>query len=139
MAIGIARWMGLKVDKNFEAPYQSTNITVFWRKWHISLSNWLRDYLYIPLGGNRKGKVRPYINLLLTMILCGFWHGASWNFLLWGFIHGAALAVHKFFSGKTRAEESNTEKGFGKIVWDVSTFYFFCLSMDVVYVFFFLI
>ena len=126
MAIGIARWMGLKIDKNFEAPYQSTNITVFWRKWHISLSNWLRDYLYIPLGGNRKGKVRTYINLLLTMILGGFWHGASWNFLLWGFMHGAALAVHKFFSGNKRAEEPTT--GFNKIIGAVVTFHFVCFT-----------
>ncbi|HSZ24914.1 MAG TPA: MBOAT family O-acyltransferase [Cytophagaceae bacterium] len=126
MAIGIARWMGLTIDKNFEAPYQSSNITIFWRKWHISLSNWLRDYLYIPLGGNRKGKVRTYLNLLFTMILGGLWHGASWNFVLWGFMHGVALAVHKFFTGKNRADESLSGSGVKKFFGIVLTFHFVC-------------
>jgi D-alanyl-lipoteichoic acid acyltransferase DltB (MBOAT superfamily) len=95
MALGIARWTGFKIPPNFDSPYQSSNITEFWRRWHISLSSWLRDYLYIPLGGNRKGKVRQYINLGLTMLIGGFWHGASWNFIFWGAMHGSALAVDK--------------------------------------------
>ncbi|MCF6402370.1 MBOAT family protein [Chitinophaga filiformis] len=95
MALGIARWTGFKIPPNFDSPYQSSSITEFWRRWHISLSSWLRDYLYIPLGGNRKGKVRQYINLGLTMLIGGFWHGASWNFIFWGAMHGSALAVDK--------------------------------------------
>ena len=95
MALGIARWTGFKIPPNFDSPYQSSSITEFWRRWHISLSSWLRDYLYIPLGGNRKGKVRQFINLALTMLIGGFWHGASWNFIFWGAMHGSALAVDK--------------------------------------------
>jgi alginate O-acetyltransferase complex protein AlgI len=81
-------------------PYLSQNITEFWRRWHISLSTWLRDYLYISLGGNRKGWVRTYINLMITMILGGLWHGASWNFVIWGTLHGFALAFHKLWSAR---------------------------------------
>jgi alginate O-acetyltransferase complex protein AlgI len=95
MALGIARWTGFKIPPNFDSPYQSSSITEFWRRWHISLSSWLRDYLYIPLGGNRKGKVRQYVNLGLTMLIGGFWHGASWNFIFWGALHGTALALDK--------------------------------------------
>jgi alginate O-acetyltransferase complex protein AlgI len=96
MAIGIARWMGLKIDTNFLAPYQSKSITEFWRRWHISLSSWLRDYLYIPLGGNRKGLFRTYAHLIITMLLGGFWHGANWTFIIWGALHGGALALDKW-------------------------------------------
>ncbi len=97
MAIGLGRLMGFDFGINFLLPYQSKNITEFWRRWHISLSSWLRDYLYIPLGGNRKGKVRTYINLFITMFLGGLWHGASWKFVFWGAWHGLALAIHKYF------------------------------------------
>lgn len=97
MAIGIALLLGFRFNINFDSPYQSGNITEFWRRWHISLSSWLRDYLYIPLGGNRKGKVRTYVNLFLTMLLGGLWHGAALRFLLWGAIHGVALALHKLY------------------------------------------
>ncbi len=97
MAIGIALLLGFHFPKNFDAPYQSATITEFWRRWHISLSSWLRDYLYIPLGGNRKGRVRTYINLFLTMLLGGLWHGAAVRFVLWGALHGAALALHKLW------------------------------------------
>ncbi len=95
IAIGIALWMGLKIPDNFRAPYKADSITDFWRRWHISLSNWLRDYLYISLGGNRCSRLRMYLNQFLTMLLGGLWHGASWNFVVWGAIHGAALCVHK--------------------------------------------
>lgn len=95
MAIGIALLLGFHFNINFNSPYQSANITEFWRRWHISLSSWLKDYLYISLGGNRKGKVRTYINLILTMLLGGLWHGPAWRFVIWGGLHGAALAIHK--------------------------------------------
>ena len=97
MAIGIALLLGFRFPKNFDAPYKSATITEFWRRWHISLSTWLRDYLYISLGGNRKGRIRTYGNLLLTMLLGGLWHGAAVRFILWGGLHGAALALHKLW------------------------------------------
>ena len=92
MAIGIARGLGFDFEENFDHPYLSRSITEFWRRWHISLSSWLRDYLYIPLGGNRRGRRRTYINLMATMLLGGLWHGAAWTFVAWGLIHGLALA-----------------------------------------------
>ena len=98
MAIGLGRIMGFDLGINFNFPYKSFNITDFWRRWHISLSSWLRDYLYIPLGGNRKGKVRMYIHLFITMLLGGLWHGASWKFVFWGAMHGVGLAIHKALS-----------------------------------------
>jgi len=100
MAIGIALLLGFHFNINFDSPYQSKNITEFWRRWHISLSSWLRDYLYISLGGNRKGKARTYVNLMITMLLGGLWHGASWRFLIWGGLHGGALAFHKYITEK---------------------------------------
>lgn len=102
MAIGVARMMGFDFSVNFNFPYIARTATDFWRRWHISLSSWLRDYLYIPLGGNRKGPARMQVNLLITMILGGLWHGASWNFVIWGLIHGMALIVHKNFTTLTR-------------------------------------
>lgn len=95
MAIGLGLMLGFMFAKNFDSPYRSASITEFWRRWHLSLSTWLRDYLYIPLGGNRKGNLRTYINLALVMLLGGLWHGASWNFLIWGGIHGGWLAVER--------------------------------------------
>jgi len=95
MAIGLGKMMGWDLGINFNFPYKATNITDFWRRWHISLSSWLRDYLYIPLGGNKKGQVRTYINLFITMLLGGLWHGASWKFIFWGAWHGIGLAIHK--------------------------------------------
>ncbi|MEG1464581.1 MAG: MBOAT family O-acyltransferase [Mucinivorans sp.] len=95
MAIGIALLLGFHFLPNFNSPYKSATITEFWRRWHISLSSWLKDYIYVSLGGNRRGKVRQYLNLMLTMLIGGLWHGASLRFLLWGAMHGAALAVHK--------------------------------------------
>ena len=104
MAIGCARCLGYELNRNFNLPYLAANVSEFWKRWHISLSSWLMEYLYIPLGGNRKGKIRQYINLLITMILGGLWHGASWNFVLWGTMHGLMLCIHKIWTsinGKT--------------------------------------
>lgn len=95
MAIGLALIMGFHLGLNFDSPYQSRNLTEFWRRWHISLSSWLRDYVYIPLGGNRKGTLRTYVNNFLTMLIGGLWHGAAWKFVFWGAMHGFGLAVHK--------------------------------------------
>jgi len=95
MAIGLGLMMGFVFPKNFDSPYKSRSITEFWRRWHISLSTWLRDYLYIPLGGNRGSNSRTYVNLMLVMLLGGLWHGASWNFVIWGAIHGGMLALER--------------------------------------------
>jgi alginate O-acetyltransferase complex protein AlgI len=97
MAVGLSLMLGIWLPFNFNSPYKSCNIIDFWRRWHITLSRFLRDYLYIPLGGNRKGKYRKYINLLLTMALGGLWHGANWTFLLWGTIHGLLLTINHAF------------------------------------------
>ena len=99
MAVGLGLMMGFMFAKNFDSPYRADSITDFWRRWHISLSTWLRDYLYIPLGGSRLGVHRTYINLLIVMLLGGLWHGASWNFLLWGGYHGALLAAERATGG----------------------------------------
>lgn len=99
MAIGLALLLGFHFPINFDSPYQSLSVTEFWRRWHISLSTWLRDYLYIPLGGNRKGKLRTYVNLMLTMLLGGLWHGAALRFIIWGGLHGLALAVERAWKG----------------------------------------
>ena len=95
MAIGLGRMLGFRFPENFRSPYRATSITDFWRRWHISLSTWLRDYLYIPLGGNRKGKARTYANLAITMLLGGLWHGAQWQFVVWGGLHGLMLAAER--------------------------------------------
>ncbi len=101
MAIGLGLMMGFVFPKNFDSPYKSASITEFWRRWHLSLSSWLRDYLYIPLGGNRHGEARTYVNLMLVMLLGGLWHGASsWNFVIWGAIHGVMLSIERAAGGK---------------------------------------
>lgn len=99
IALGSAKIFGFDLRRNFDKPYFSGSLTDFWRRWNISLSSWLRDYLYIPLGGNRKGRVRTYINILVTMSLGGLWHGASWNFVLWGVYHGGLLILEKVIGG----------------------------------------
>jgi alginate O-acetyltransferase complex protein AlgI len=100
MAIGLGLMFGFRYLENFNFPYIATSITGFWRRWHISLSSWFRDYLYIPLGGNRAGKFRTYFNLFLVFVLCGFWHGASWTFMAWGVYHGAFLVVERLGLGR---------------------------------------
>lgn len=95
IAIGSAKCLGYDLKNNFNLPYVSKNITEFWRRWHISLSSWFKDYVYIPLGGNKKGKLRQYINLIIVMTLSGLWHGANWSFIIWGFINGIILCIEK--------------------------------------------
>lgn len=126
MAIGIALLLGFHFNINFDSPYKSASITEFWRRWHISLSSWLRDYLYISLGGNRKGKIRQYANLIITMFLGGLWHGASWNFVLWGMMHGVALAAHKFWmtlTGRKRGRRAMASTASSE-----------CLSLSILFV-----
>jgi alginate O-acetyltransferase complex protein AlgI len=101
MAIGLALMLGFVFAKNFDSPYRAQSITEFWRRWHLSLSTWLRDYLYLPLGGNRKGPSRTYVNLMLVMVLGGLWHGASWTFVVWGALHGTMLALERLLGKRT--------------------------------------
>lgn len=126
MAIGLALLLGFRFPMNFNSPYKSDSVTEFWHRWHISLSTWLRDYLYISLGGNRKGKIRTYINLILTMLLGGLWHGASWNFVVWGGLHGVALAVHKFIRSILGREKNYQSSGIKKFFAVIITFHFVC-------------
>ena len=104
MALGLGRMFGLEFLENFNYPYISASVTEFWRRWHISLSTWFREYVYIPLGGNRKGKPRQIVNLLIVWSLTGFWHGASWNFMLWGLYYALLLIAEKLFVGKLLAQ-----------------------------------
>lgn len=135
MAVGIARVIGFDLPENFNMPYASTSITEFWRRWHITLSQWLRDYLYIPLGGSRRGPLRTYVNLMLTMLLGGLWHGASWTFVIWGALHGVGLAVHKLWiSMGSDSIESNNQwsltplKSLKAVAGWAATYAFVCLG-----------
>lgn len=107
--------LGYRLCPNFNAPYLALDITDFWRRWHISLSSWLKDYLYISLGGNRGGKIFTYRNLMLTMVLGGLWHGASWNFVLWGLMHGLALVAHKLW--KKRGMDLGSHPVLRPVAW----------------------
>lgn len=111
IAIGVALLFGFRIPVNFNAPYKAVSLTDFWRRWHISLSSWLRDYLYIPLGGNRKGSVRSWINIMITMLLGGLWHGASIRFLIWGGLHGAGLVLEKIFFRIVPSLRTSRRKG----------------------------
>lgn len=130
MAIGIALLLGFQFPKNFDSPYKSKSITEFWRRWHISLSSWLKDYLYISLGGNRHGKFRQYLNLLITMLLGGLWHGASLNFVVWGGFHGLMLVFDKLFNA--RFLQRQKEEGFrfkkSYILRTIITFHLVCFG-----------
>ena len=153
IAIGSALLLGVRFPLNFDSPYKGHNLQDFWRRWHISLSTWLRDYLYIPLGGNRGSELKTYRNLMLTMVLGGLWHGASWNFVFWGFLHGLGLAVTRWYQrskaarlarkGPSLAPESayrvaaggppppkvSTEPTFGARAFGVFlTFHYVCLA-----------
>ena len=133
IAIGSAMLFGYKLPVNFNMPYAARNIKEFWSRWHISLSTWLRDYLYISLGGNRKGMLKMYRNLLVTMLLGGLWHGAGWNFIIWGALHGMALMIHRTFflmrSSKKKKPRKPKGQFFAIIVTlcsTVFTFHFVC-------------
>jgi alginate O-acetyltransferase complex protein AlgI len=125
VAIGSAKLFGYELPANFDAPYTSKDLQEFWRRWHISLSSWLRDYLYVPLGGNRGGASMMYRNLLITMVLGGLWHGASWNFVIWGALHGGALAAHRAWHRTRPAAEPSQV---GRALGIIATFHFVCFA-----------
>jgi D-alanyl-lipoteichoic acid acyltransferase DltB (MBOAT superfamily) len=130
IAIGSALLLGYTFPPNFDAPYRSLDLQEFWRRWHISLSSWLRDYLYIPLGGNRKGNWKTYRNLLLTMLLGGLWHGAAWTFVIWGALHGGALGVQRGWQRRRQAlGKGPLLRGrAGALIAGVLTFHYVCLA-----------
>lgn len=129
IAIGCALLLGIRFPRNFNAPYQAQNIQDFWRRWHISLSTWLRDYLYVPLGGSRRGRIRTYFNLLVVMLLGGLWHGANWTYVVWGGLHGVALAAHRAYSTLTRKKKSNRPRAvWVEVLFTLLTFHFVCFA-----------
>lgn len=132
IARGAARFLGVDLMRNFRTPYFAVSIQDFWRRWHVSLSSWLRDYLYVSLGGNRKGSVRTYTNLMLTMLLGGLWHGAGWNFVIWGGIHGGALACHRLASVRLPTPQSRP----GKLAADFLGWSLTFLVVTVAWIFF---
>jgi alginate O-acetyltransferase complex protein AlgI len=131
IAIGVARMMGFRLVTNFDTPYFAASVTEFWRRWHMSLSSWLRDYLYIPLGGNRMGRGRTYLNLMITMLLGGLWHGASWTFVVWGGLNGLYLAASKAWSdimSRRHPAGPTVPAWIAKGVGILLTFHLICLS-----------
>jgi alginate O-acetyltransferase complex protein AlgI len=125
MAIGFARLLGFRFPVNFRQPYVAISMTDFWQRWHISLSSWLRDYLYIPLGGNRHGRLNTYRNLMITMLLGGLWHGASWNFLIWGGYHGVILSLERALG---QAKHSEQRWSWGDFPRAIMTFFLVCVG-----------
>jgi alginate O-acetyltransferase complex protein AlgI len=121
MAIGCAKWFGFELPENFRLPYLSRSIAEFWRRWHITLSTWMRDYLYISLGGSRQGGGRTVVNLVATMTMCGLWHGASWNYVLWGFYNGVLLAIHRVWdrllTGRPAADAIRGTAAYQTVAW----------------------
>jgi D-alanyl-lipoteichoic acid acyltransferase DltB (MBOAT superfamily) len=132
LARGIGLLFGYRWPENFDSPYLATSVAAFWRRWHMTLSRFLRDYLYIPLGGNRKGVLRTNVNLMLTMLLGGLWHGASWSFLVWGGLHGAFLIAHKTWAATPIFRWLNATTGPARVAWTVIawalTFHAVCLA-----------
>lgn len=129
MAIGISALLGFTIPMNFNAPWKSDSVTDFWRRWHISLSSWIRDYVYIPLGGSRKGTLRMYLNQMIAMVACGLWHGASLSFIVWGALHGALVCLHKFFSQTVLHHDRHYHpRGWRRFVAVFVTFHVVCLT-----------
>lgn len=127
VAIGAALLLGFRIPDNFKSPYIAVNLRDFWRRWHISLSTWLRDYLYIPLGGSKRGPVRTYFALAMTMLLGGLWHGPAWTFVIWGGLHGVALAATRFVQ-RLRGEREAPSPWWARILGTLFTFHFVCLA-----------
>jgi alginate O-acetyltransferase complex protein AlgI len=131
VAIGSAALFGYELPENFAAPYLSSDLQEFWRRWHITLGTWLRDYLYKPLGGSRSGSLKTYRNLMITMVLGGLWHGASWTFVVWGALHGAALAATRMWQRARKAHRARSVEagpGWGRWLATIATFHFVCFA-----------
>ncbi len=128
MAIGVAALLGYRFPTNFDQPYRAQSIAEFWRRWHISLSTWFRDYLYIPLGGSKSGKLRTHRNLIVTMLLGGVWHGAAWNFILWGALHGLMLSAERMLRGSSRVIVSPEIKSLKSVLSVLLVFHLVCVG-----------
>jgi alginate O-acetyltransferase complex protein AlgI len=130
IAIGLGRWLGFDFGINFRRPYFANSFSDFWRRWHISLSSWLRDYLYIALGGNRQGNIKTYVNLFLTMLLGGLWHGSSWNFIIWGALHGSYLVVERYFNipNKLKLMSGTALRSFNRALYSLIVFLCVCIA-----------
>jgi D-alanyl-lipoteichoic acid acyltransferase DltB (MBOAT superfamily) len=129
IARGVSKLFGIELNLNFATPYLSQNITEFWRRWHISLSSWLRDYVYIPLGGNRKGKFRTYLNNFLTMLIGGLWHGANWTYVIWGALNGIYLGIHKAYLDITgRSQKQPLDEAKWTFLTPFKVFFVFTLA-----------
>jgi D-alanyl-lipoteichoic acid acyltransferase DltB (MBOAT superfamily) len=126
VAIGAALLLGCRLMDNFRMPYAAVDLRDFWRRWHISLSTWLRDYLYVVLGGSRKGPARTYVALAVTMLLGGLWHGAAWTFVIWGALHGLGLAATRFVQRLRGSDQGQASSWWARLIWIVLTFHFVC-------------
>jgi len=126
IAIGVALIIGFRLPVNFNSPYKANSITDFWKRWHISLSQWLRDYLYFSLGGNRKGTIRTYINLMITMLIGGLWHGASLKYILWGGLHGIGLVINKIWDSIFKDHLRTSQVGRAIAIFITFQFVSFC-------------
>jgi alginate O-acetyltransferase complex protein AlgI len=135
MAIGCAKWFGFEFPANFNYPYLATSITDFWRRWHLSFSTWLRDYLYFPLGGSKLGETRTYLNLMIVFVLCGLWHGAAWNWLVYGAFNGVLMCLHRAYdraaTGVPWADALRASAGWKVLAW-VGTAYQFLIGLILV-------
>src|SRR6185503_19985910 len=127
IAIGSARLFGYKVPENFDYPYLQTNIARFWRSWHMSLTSWITDYVYIPLGGNARGEARAYVNRLVSMTMCGLGHGAAFHFAVWGLYHGLALNAYRFYE-RLRGPRTHAPHPVGRALSTVLTFHVVCVG-----------
>jgi alginate O-acetyltransferase complex protein AlgI len=143
MAIGLGRMFGFRFPENFRWPYVANSVTAFWRRWHISLSTWFRDYLYIPIGGNRVSPARRYRNLVTVFFLCGLWHGASWNFVIWGLWHGSFLVIERLLGGirnrirnRIRNPQSTIRNDTGVLAWPIWPHVYTLLVVIIGWVFF---
>ncbi|HMB80216.1 MAG TPA: MBOAT family protein [Vicinamibacterales bacterium] len=136
MAIGLGRMFGFRFPENFRWPYVADSVTAFWRRWHISLSTWFRDYLYIPLGGNRVSPARRYGNLVTVFFLCGLWHGASWNFVIWGLWHGSFLVGERVIHNRIRNPQSTIRNDSGVLAWPIWPHVYTLLVVMIGWVFF---
>ncbi len=139
MAIGLGAMFGFRFPENFRWPYIAASVQEFWRRWHMSLSSWFRDYLYVPLGGSRVSPARTYVNLVTVFFLCGLWHGASWNFVVWGLWHGLFLVIERVLATKTRKHEANPSswlRGFVAIDWPIWPHLYTMLVVMIGWVFF---
>lgn len=135
IAVGISSLLGIQLNKNFDLPYCASNPSEFWKRWHISLSSWFRDYVYIPLGGSQKGNSKTYLNITITMILSGIWHGAGWTYIIWGLMHAIAQCAHRCYNRlrqcRKKMNDGNFIRDFKKCLAIGINFIFICFTWTI--------